>query len=239
MMGQYPRYVTYEFASKSYDTYTVDLKRDSLVFFWKDQHDSVIGGINSLIAYNERQGFDLDFAMNGGIFMENGTPLGLYIENGKELVPLNRKTSGYGNFYLQPNGVFYLTGQKAGIVETSRYIETNDITYATQSGPLLVMDGSINGLFSKNSQSLYIRNGVGLIDDQTVIFVISNEPVSLYDLASFFKDKVKCNYALYLDGAISGMYIKTYRESDIYYQYGCMIGLVSKRLKIPSRTINQ
>ena len=44
---------------------------------------------------------------NAGMFETNYKPLGLYIENSKELVALNCKDPNDDNFYLMPNGVFF------------------------------------------------------------------------------------------------------------------------------------
>ncbi len=56
--------------------------------------------------------------MNGGMFEADNTPKGLYIENSRILKPLDT-SQGSGNFYLQPNGVFYITqNNQLGIAET-------------------------------------------------------------------------------------------------------------------------
>jgi uncharacterized protein YigE (DUF2233 family) len=228
--GQNTHYATVEYLSKSYDTYTVDLNVDTIQIFWKDENGKLIGNFAKLSEFLAKEGYELDFAMNGGIFMENGTPLGLYIYEGRTLTPLNSKTKGYGNFYMQPNGIFYIGKAKAGIVATGKFSKSSNIIYATQSGPLLVIEGKINSIFSKNSESMNIRNGVGIINEHTVVFVISEDGINFYEFASFFKDKMKCIDALYLDGAISGMYVKPTRDSDIHMRYGCMIGHI-KRMK--------
>jgi uncharacterized protein YigE (DUF2233 family) len=51
-----------------------------------------------------------------------------------------------------------------------------------------------------------VRNGVGVVSSERVVLVISREPVSLHGFATFFRDKLGCRDALYLDGAISGMW---------------------------------
>ena len=47
--------------------------------------------------------------------MKAYAPLGLYIENGRQKVALNL-ASGEGNFFIRPGGVFYVAGDKVGIV---------------------------------------------------------------------------------------------------------------------------
>ena len=82
-----------------------------------------------------------------------------------------------------------------------------NIDYANQSGPMLVINKRIHPVFRSRSDSLYIRNGVGIDDRGRVVFAISNEPVNFYTFARFFKQKMRCHNALYLDGNISRMYL--------------------------------
>jgi uncharacterized protein YigE (DUF2233 family) len=59
---------------------------------------------------------------------------------------------------------------------------------------------------------LNLRNGVGIISKNTkskiVVLAISDSKVNFYDFALLFKEILGCENALYLDGAISKMYIK-------------------------------
>jgi uncharacterized protein YigE (DUF2233 family) len=48
------------------------------------------------------------FAMNGGMYKPDNSPQGLYIEN-REVAASLDTTTGNGNFYLKPNGIFYIT----------------------------------------------------------------------------------------------------------------------------------
>mgnify|MGYP000291865946 CR=1 FL=1 len=87
--------------------------------------------------------------------------LKIYIENGKTIKALDTLQDGYGNFYLQPNGVFYITKDKRGVVcQTSEYEPSASISYATQSGPMLVINDSIHPIFNKNSKHYNIRNAI-------------------------------------------------------------------------------
>jgi uncharacterized protein YigE (DUF2233 family) len=144
------------------------------------------------------------FAMNAGMFDENGLPIGLYVERGIEMKPLNRRSGG-GNFHLMPNGVFY--GDAAGWhVAASDDFEANrpaKLAFATQSGPMLVIDGQVHRAFSENGTSLRFRNGVGVDRKGTAWFVISDEPVSFGRFARLFRDRLDCRNALYFDGAVS------------------------------------
>lgn len=154
---------------------------------------------------------NLIFIMNGGIFSKQYKPLGLYIENSKVISELNIN-QGKGNFYFQPNGIFQINDNSVSIIKTQDYQYSQDISNAIQSGPLLIIDGEINSIFNKDSQNRYIRNGIGIDQFENIFFIISNQPVTFYEFAMFFQEKLNCDQALYLDGAISEMYIPTYRQ---------------------------
>ncbi|MBK1884435.1 phosphodiester glycosidase family protein [Luteolibacter pohnpeiensis] len=146
--------------------------------------------------------------MNGGIFEPGGIPSGLLIQNGKTLNPLNRK-DGNGNFFLKPNGVFFLTEDGAQIVDASAFdANRNGIRYAVQSGPLLLKNGQTHAAFRKQSESRLLRNGVGVDHEGNVILAISrsDSPKSpnFYEFADLFRS-LGCENALFLDGVISQM----------------------------------
>ncbi|VTX93181.1 phosphodiester glycosidase family protein [Acinetobacter ursingii] len=171
----------------------------------------------------------LEFAMNAGMYHPDYAPVGLYIENGKQLTPLNEQ-QGFGNFFMQPNGVVAWNDQQA-VIETTQDFKTSRFkaNYATQSGPMLIIDGKINPKFLADSDSLKIRNGVG-IKDNTLYFVITRHRVNFYQFAQFFKDELNIDNALYLDGSISSLYLpKIYRE-DHRYRLGPMLGLLNSKV---------
>src|SRR6202030_2276554 len=79
-----------------------------------------------------------------------------------------------GNFHMRPNGVFYLTGEVAGILETRSFIKQKpQVDFATQSGPMLVIDGEVNARFVRYGGSRKYRVGVGSRDRNSVVFAIS------------------------------------------------------------------
>ena len=199
---------------------TIDPKATPIVMYNQDDSGHALGNIGKLKAHVESKGRHLRFAMNGGMYMENLSPLGLYVENGKQLRRLITKTEGYGNFYMQPNGVFGVTGKgSAFLVTTPNYPQQKDVLYATQSGPMLVVDGKINDQFKPGSVNVHIRNGVGLLPDGKALFAISREPVNLYDFALFFQQR-GCANARFLDGAIS----KAYMPEEGLEQMGGALG---------------
>ncbi|NOQ70485.1 MAG: hypothetical protein GQ574_00700 [Crocinitomix sp.] len=188
-------------------THEVDPSTQILKMYWKNDEDENIQNANNLKSHLEKNGEKLLFAVNGGMYNKQESPQGLYIENGQVLAELDTATAGYGNFYLQPNGVFYLSENKQpSIVTTQNFKYANDIQYATQSGPMLLVDGVINPLSGENSTNLNIRNGVGILPNGNVVFVQSKGEVNLYEFAQVFKNE-GCANALYLDGYVSRTYL--------------------------------
>lgn len=177
-----------------------------LRFFWKRQDGSAYASIATLRQDLAERGEELAFAVNGGIYSREFAPLGLYIENGQVLSPLNRGRGG-GNFFMKPNGVFYLTRKGAGVVETDDLPPLAQITQAVQSGPMLVIGGELHPRFIAAYDSRYVRAGVGVDRQGQVVFAISEEPVNFHDFATLFRDRLDCPNALYLDGQIAQMYL--------------------------------
>ena len=168
----------------------------------------------------------LTFAMNAGMFHSNFSPVGLYIEQGNVIQALN-EDKGWGNFFLQPNGVLAWNKRQAVIWTTEQYkAKAFQPDYATQSGPMLVINGKLNPLFLANSDSKKIRNGVG-IKNNKLYFVISKNRVNFYNFAEFFQKNLKVEQALYLDGSISSLYLQKNNRNDRKFYMGPIIGLVS------------
>jgi len=161
------------------------------------------------------------------MYQTDNSPLGLYIENSKLLTPLNKR-SGSGNFYLKPNGIFYINKDKKAFIETTDDFKFSNIEYATQSGPMLVINGNIHSTFKQNSVNTNIRNGVGILPDGQVLFVMSKQPVNFYDFAEYFKD-AGCKQALYLDGFVSRTYLASQNWIQTDGDFGVMIGEVSAK----------
>lgn len=211
-------------AGKRYYAVTIDLDRSDLRLFYKDDGNVPFGGFDRLEKWLTGRNERLLFAMNAGIYDPADHPLGLHIENGKIVQKLNLqgsgdesdKVAGGGNFHLLPNGVFLVENGEASVVESQKISGRNDwrtVGLATQSGPLLVYDGHIHPAFKEDSKNFNIRNGVGVINAKTVVFIISRDPVSLYDFALIFKEDFHCENALYLDGFISALYLPELEQS--------------------------
>ncbi len=218
------------FKDQSFDCYVAKTNNGQIQFFLRDEDENKpYLSLNNLKTDLSKKGKQLVFASNAGMYMGNNEPQGLFIQNGLELAPIDKKKDGYGNFYLQPNGVFFIdTAGLARVFTTKNYLQEKQITvkYATQSGPLLVIEGIINAKFTEGSSNKNIRNGVGIIDSNLVVFVISNKPVNFFDFASLFKEHFKCQNALYLDGAISRTYLPELARLELDGNFGPMIGIL-------------
>lgn len=186
--------------------YVVTAPSECVQLHWKDEHDEIFGNASSLRAHYVDEGKKLTFAMNAGIFTPKFAPGGLHIENGNVLRKLNTN-DGAGNFHLMPNGVFYIGDSGAQVCTTQHYIGRKPKPrIATQSGPMLLIDGEVHPKFNVDSPNIRIRNGVGIAGDGRVVFALAQDPVNLYTFAVFFRDQLDCKNALYLDGALSFMY---------------------------------
>ena len=178
----------------------------ALKLFWADAQGQPFGSLvkfdQAMVAANT----SVLLAMNAGMYHKDLAPVGLFIEDGRQQTPLNI-SDGEGNFFMKPNGVFLVAKDgNASVMEASAYAAKKpDAVYATQSGPMLVIDGQVHPRFEENGASRYIRNGVGVREDGTVVLAISRSAVSLGSFARLFRDSLGCRNALFLDGAISAL----------------------------------
>ncbi|MFO1032570.1 MAG: phosphodiester glycosidase family protein [Hyphomicrobiales bacterium] len=186
------------------------------------------GSFTALAQSLAATGRKLTFAMNAGMFDDKLKPIGLYVENGETRKKINRK-NGYGNFHLKPNGVFFTEGGKAFVQETEAYVKAgHKPDFATQSGPMLVVNGKLHPKFSETGTSAKVRNGVGVTDDGTVVFVLSEWPVTFHDFAALFRDELKTQNALFLDGTISSLYSTELGRNDGFRPLGPMVAVTEK-----------
>ena len=205
-------------------SYIVNPKKQNLEFFWKNEKGENFKNAENLISWLKSKNKKLLFSTNGGMYKKDNSPQGLFIEN--KIVKSEIDTSnGNGNFYLKPNGVFYLTTDKNPMIcKTEDFVNNGKIKYATQSGPMLVIDGEIHTAFKKNSTNLNIRNGVGILPNNQIVFVISKKEINFYDFAEYFK-KLGCKNALYLDGFVSRTYLPEKNWKQIDGNFGVIIGV--------------
>jgi uncharacterized protein YigE (DUF2233 family) len=160
------------------------------------------------------KGRKIVFATNAGIYERGPKPCGLTICDSKELVPLNLRP-GEGNFYLKPNGVFFLDDQTGpGVMEAAEFARSGlKPRLATQSGPLMLRNGVIHSAFNVNSPNKRLRNGVGVRkSDGQILFVMSDRDDSVKGRVTFHQFSrlflhLGCQDALFLDGDISTMLV--------------------------------
>ncbi len=205
----------------------VDAARAQLKLFLRDDKEQVFGHFSNIEDALKAEGKDLIFATNAGMYHANRAPVGLYIEDGKQemrLIP----NAGPGNFGLLPNGVFCLRQGRADVFETLAFRDAGiSCTSATQSGPMLVIDGALHPRFLPDSSSYYIRNGVGTSADGTrVVFAISRNAVTFHQFGSLFRDQLELPNALYFDGNISRLHAPQIGRSDAGFMMGPVVGVV-------------
>ena len=165
----------------------------------------------------------LRFAMNGGMFDMDGRAIGLSIEDGREVHALNRNR-GRGNFHMEPNGVFLVRRDgRAEVVTTDAYAPAPDIAFATQSGPMLVIDGVVHPQFEVDGPSRQVRNGVGIDPAGKPVFAISQQGVSFGNFARLFREALGTKNALYLDGSVSALWDPVNGRRDRHAPIGPMI----------------
>nr|WP_073330247.1 phosphodiester glycosidase family protein [Wenxinia saemankumensis] len=169
------------------------------------------------------------FAMNAGMYHADRRPVGLYIEDGVELAPLVT-SAGPGNFGLLPNGVLCLSDDRARVIETRAYeADPPECRFATQSGPMLVIDGALHPRFIPDSPSRHVRNGVGTsADGRRAVFAISARPVSFHAFARLFRDGLGLPNALYLDGSISRLHAPALGRSDPGARMGPIVAVPAR-----------
>lgn len=174
---------------------------------WKGKDGVPLRTFQAVEAHLRQQRKTPVFLMNAGIFEMGGVPSGLHVEDGQQLRPLNL-ADGFGNFYLKPNGVFYVDASGAKVAEVEAYAKSGaKPRLALQSGPLLLIHGRPHPRFIPDSGSRLHRNGVGILPDGQVLFAITDfakTRVNLFEFAQLFR-RYGCQDALFLDGDLSVM----------------------------------
>jgi len=189
-----------EYERTPYNVCEVDLRKHTIRLYWKRSDGTPYAYLSALPRTLDGEAGRLLFATNAGMFDPALQPVGPYVEQGRELVHVNT-LSGYGNFHMKPNGIFYISGNRAAVAETGAFLKQRPRTdLATQSGPMLVMNGRVHPRFDRRSTSLKARNGVGVRPDGKVVFAISRGEVSFDAFAHLFRDALKYPNALFLDG---------------------------------------
>ena len=212
------------------DAYTVcvfNMSKHDIRLFHSDAAKVPFLQFSALVRELDEQGETLIFAMNGGMYHDDRRPVGFYRDQYGDQASVNTN-DGPGNFHLKPNGVFWLSADRAGVTESLAFRESGiDPVYATQSGPMLVIEGGLHPGLNPDGTSHRRRNGVGVsADGQTVYFVISDAAVTFHEFATLFRDQIGVPDALFLDGQVSRMYAPSYSRNELGADLGPIVGVV-------------
>lgn len=131
-------------------------------------------------------------SVNGGFFDQQFKPLGLRITNKKIKNPL-KSISWWGVFYVKDN--------KPYIANVKHFYPDEQIDFAIQSGPRLLIRGKIPPL----KQGVADRSALGITKDGKVIILVStNAAMTTEELARLLKSPpLSCTDAINLDGGSS------------------------------------
>ena len=210
---------------------------DDAQLVWRDKGARALRGFDALVQSGTIDPRRVRFAMNAGMFETTGAPLGLFVANGQ--VDRGVRTGGgQGNFFLRPNGVLLMDARRRVQILTTRdylrqhrkRLESTPL-WATQSGPMLVIDGQLHPSFQPDGPSRLVRNGVGVRNSSRALFAISDDPVSFGKFARFFRDALHCRNALYLDGVVSSLWVPSLGRKDARYPLGPMIVVSGRAAK--------
>lgn len=209
----------------SYTICEVDTATDDLRLFLRDDAGEILGSFDAVEA---DEGRALLFAMNAGMYHDDRRPVGHYVENGREEMRVVT-SAGPGNFGLLPNGIFCIGDDVAQVYETLDFVSRElPCPFATQSGPMLVIDNELHPDLIPNGTSRNIRNGVGTSwEGDRAVFAISNEAVNFHDFATLFRDTLALPNALYFDGKVSRLHAPALDRSDFGWQMGPIVGVLA------------
>jgi uncharacterized protein YigE (DUF2233 family) len=214
--------------TQSYAVCSFDPAASDIRIVHRGRDGQPYGGFEPLLRDLRQEGEYLEFAMNGGMYERDLSSVGLLVTDGIERKALDRGHS-WGNFYLKPNGVFFLEKGRAGVLETEAYVDAAvKPDFATQSGPMLVIDGQLHPAFLPQSDSLQIRNGAGVDQNGMAVFAMSLQPVRFHDFATLFRDGLGCDNALFLDGSISSLFSPALDRYDNIHPMGPIIAVTRK-----------
>lgn len=218
----------YSFENNAYTLCEAPLNRYAIRLFWRRPDGSPYSYLSALPKI-DRLGGRLAFALNGGMFRPDYAPVGLYIEEGKELSRANTN-AGPGNFHLKPNGVFYASDDEAGVMETGAFLKKKpNALFATQSGPMLVIEGKLHPRIAKAHASAKTRDGVCVKGEGVALFVISEGEVPFDTFERLFRDGLKCRNALFLDGGSApALYVPASRAGNNLLSLGPLIAVYEK-----------
>ncbi len=217
-----------DFEGASFTVCAVDPAADDVRLFLYDAEGRPYASFRAIDGALSNRGEALGIAMNAGMYHSDRSPVGLFVQDGQQYGRLVT-SEGPGNFGLLPNGVLCLSEGRAEIVE-SRDFESRSPSCrdATQSGPMLVIDGELHPRLLPGSDSVHVRNGAGVAPDGTLWLAISNEEVNFHTFARLFRDRLGTPNALYFDGSVSRLYDALSGRHDAGWPMGPIIGTVEE-----------
>jgi uncharacterized protein YigE (DUF2233 family) len=138
----------------------------------------------------------LEFCVNGPLVGDDGLPVGGYVDNGVQKKTWTKPAEGGGNFAIS-NGIFGLDTK--GVIQMSSYEDREslpEMKWAFQNGPILVQEGKNT---RGTSVSRHKRSGIGVTEDNKLIVLVSEDPLTFREFAELFV-QASCVSAIYLDG---------------------------------------
>jgi len=198
----------------------VDTKTQDIELAWADSRGMPYRAFHIYAEKNDTK--TVRFAMNAGMFHFDGSPVGLLKIDDRRIGRISTK-DGPGNFHMKPNGVFFITAGNVGIETTDAFLKRKNADSATQSGPMLLIDGALHPSIQDDGPSRLIRNGVGIRGSHKAFFAISEDPVSFGKFARLFRDVLDCTDALYFDGSVSSLWVPSQNREDKAVPFGPMV----------------
>ncbi|MGI8597765.1 MAG: phosphodiester glycosidase family protein [Chitinophagaceae bacterium] len=208
-------------------SYKLDPKKETIQLFWKDEIGDKINTLHNLNDYVSKRKQKLLFAMNCGMFTPEYSPVGLFIQNGKQISKLKICNTSKANFCLQPQGVFYITSANKAGIATAITFNASGVLFATQSAPVLLENGVINKNLPKGYQMN--RNGAGIKKNGEVVLALGKD-VNFHEFAKFFQTQ-GCTEAMFFDGGVSEVFYpaqKHLTHPAWSGSFGPMLGVIAK-----------
>ncbi len=96
-----------DFGGAKFSVCAFDPRRDNIRVFLSGTDGKPYGSLAALAAALKAKGDRLIFAMNAGMFEQDQSPVGLYVEDSRKLHEADTR-GGASNFHMKPNGVFWV-----------------------------------------------------------------------------------------------------------------------------------
>ena len=163
-------------------------------------------------ALRER-GERLLLATNGGLF-HDGAPIGLHVEDGRAVRPLNLDTApppGHrpGNFYYLPNAVLFQDRSGDVTIRDARRMRgrTEAVRDGLQSGPALLLDGAAHRVARPPNRGVphASRSAACVVNPRELLIVFAPDPTTFPQLTRFLAAQ-GCRDAVFLDANVPGIY---------------------------------